>query len=278
MSTSDDPRHEELHALRTRAYGPHADIHEDAAALARLRELEAHLDGEVGESPIHAQAAQERLESTTGQSAEADAGHASVEPGGDASPPGPPVVSVESAEWWRRRIPVLWTAAGVVVGLVLGMGGTLLLHPASAGQVAVLPVDADTTTLGAPTAAAPTPSGSQLALPDTQPVTDAETCAAIGDVHTITLNADNAVRDGRMVTQEQQGWYRLAARTLAAVPTRGEGPVSDALAGLQEIAPVGGVRPGAQIGSDQWNAAARLVFESCQEAGGQIIVESYTGG
>ncbi|WP_347977518.1 hypothetical protein [Microbacterium sp. ProA8] len=162
---------------------------------------------------------------------------------------------------------MLWTAAAVVVGMVLGMGVMLLVQPAASGQVAVAQ------------AAAPTPRESEPAESVTPPVTDAETCAAIADVQTITFNADNGVRDGRMVTQEQQGWYRLAARTLAAVPTRGEGPVSDAVAGLQEVAPVRGpVLTGTQIGSDQWNAAAQVVFESCREAGAQVIVEAYTGG
>lgn len=40
MSADDDPREDELRRLQTRAYGPDADIGDDPAALARLRELE----------------------------------------------------------------------------------------------------------------------------------------------------------------------------------------------------------------------------------------------
>ncbi|MFE5409329.1 hypothetical protein [Microbacterium sp. NPDC056569] len=142
MSTSDGPRLEELRALRTRAYGPHADIHEDPAALARLRELEARAtgqDGQDGDTSIHAQAAEPRAESAaTGESVSADAGHTSAESGSDVAP----AMAVESPAWWRR-IPVVWTAAGVVVGIVLGIGVMLALQPAASDQVAVLQADPD---------------------------------------------------------------------------------------------------------------------------------------
>ncbi|MCP2638192.1 hypothetical protein K0817_016685 [Microbacterium sp. HD4P20] len=39
---------DELRALRERAYGRHADIHDDPAALARLRELEARVRSDAG--------------------------------------------------------------------------------------------------------------------------------------------------------------------------------------------------------------------------------------
>jgi hypothetical protein len=56
MSTATDPPRDELRALRERAYGPSADIHDDPVALARLRELEAQAAAARGggERPIPA--------------------------------------------------------------------------------------------------------------------------------------------------------------------------------------------------------------------------------
>lgn len=45
---------DELRALRARAYGPHADIELDAAAVQRLRELEAQSSGSTTRSPVAA--------------------------------------------------------------------------------------------------------------------------------------------------------------------------------------------------------------------------------
>lgn len=45
---------EELRALRARAYGPHADIELDPAAVQRLRELEAQSSGSTTRSPVAA--------------------------------------------------------------------------------------------------------------------------------------------------------------------------------------------------------------------------------
>jgi hypothetical protein len=143
MSMSDDPRLEELGALRARAYGPLADIHEDAAALARLRELEAGTSDEVGETS-NAQTAHPLLESpVSGGSTSANPDHAWAKSGSGFSASSSPVVAVESPVWWRRRIPVLWTAAGVLAGVALGMGVMLLGQPAPTGRVAVLHGDPD---------------------------------------------------------------------------------------------------------------------------------------
>lgn len=45
---------EELRALRARAYGPHADIDQDPAAVRRLRELEAQSNGSTTRSSVDA--------------------------------------------------------------------------------------------------------------------------------------------------------------------------------------------------------------------------------
>ena len=52
-----DQPDDELRALRERAYGRHADIHDDPAAMARLRELED--EKAVLERRLHKQAKKE---------------------------------------------------------------------------------------------------------------------------------------------------------------------------------------------------------------------------
>ena len=142
MSTPDDPRLEELRALRTRAYGPHADIHEDAAALARLRELEAHATAAVSDPSFQTSSAEPGVEPmTAGASTPADDRHTSA--ASDSDSPSGRATAVEAPAWWRRRISVLWTAAGVFVGLVLGAGLMLLVQPTPPQQVAALHADPD---------------------------------------------------------------------------------------------------------------------------------------
>lgn len=110
--------------------------------------------------------------------------------------------------------------------------------------------------------------------------TDTATCAGFNDVATITANADAGLRDGRMATQEQQGWYRLATRVLDGVPTRGEGEVSDAAAALKDVVPA--VDLGAMgttgIGSAEWNSAVQELSDACATAGAEMAIEMYTGG
>lgn len=110
--------------------------------------------------------------------------------------------------------------------------------------------------------------------------TDSQTCASIGDVFTITFNADTAVREGRMGSQEQQGWYRLAARALHQAPTSGEGAVSESVADLQAAVPAiaRGAMGSTEIGSEEWRAAYMAVTESCAKAGFEVAIEGFTGG
>ncbi len=143
MTSTNDPHLEELRALRTRAYGPHADIHEDAAALARLRELEARAAEDGGDASAPPLTVEPRVEPTAvGATGPVGTGHESVEAGAAAVGADAPGAAVEQPVWWRRRIPVLWTAAGVVVGVVLGIGLSSLVQPGAPERVAVLPVDA----------------------------------------------------------------------------------------------------------------------------------------
>jgi hypothetical protein len=129
-------------------------------------------------------------------------------------------------------------------------------------------------TAPAPSAAASAPTIASTAS------TDKETCVVFGDVLTITSNADAGLRDGRMATQEQQGWYRLASRVLDRVPTRGEGAVSDAIASLKHAVPA--VAPGAMalsaFGSDDWNRGQQALFDACADVDVDVAIQMFTGG
>ena len=127
-------------------------------------------------------------------------------------------------------------------------------------------------------------TGSELA-PSASPsaaasVTDEVTCAAFGDVLTITANADAGLRDGRMASQEQQGWYRLATRVLDRVPTSGSGDVNDATNALKDAAPVinlGGMSSSG-IGSAEWNDGLDQFHFACADVGAETAVQMFTGG
>ena len=122
-------------------------------------------------------------------------------------------------------------------------------------------------------AVSPTPSA-------TASTTDAVTCTAFGDVLTITANADAGLRDGRMATQEQQGWYRLATRVLDRVPTNGKSDVSEATAALREAAPVIslGAIASSGIGSAEWNDGLDKLSLACADAGAETAIAMFTGG
>jgi hypothetical protein len=111
-------------------------------------------------------------------------------------------------------------------------------------------------------------------------VTDSDSCVAVGDVMTIVMNADTAVREGRMQAQEQQGWYRLATRVLDQVPTTGQGAVSDTVAQLQAAAPpiAFGAMQLAGVGSGEWDNAFQALTTSCEDAGAELAIEGFTGG
>jgi hypothetical protein len=111
-------------------------------------------------------------------------------------------------------------------------------------------------------------------------VTDADTCLAIGEVVSVTSNADVALGEGRMGAQEQGGWYRLATTVLARVPIRAEGAVSEAVTALQAaVPPVPLAAAGrTEIGSDEWHEQVAAVFTACEEAGSEVVTVAFTGG
>lgn len=128
MSTS---KADELRVLRERAYGPEADIHSDAAAVRRLRQLE---EREVSPEP----------ESV----AEADEVGREQIPADDAAEAGTPSVAGRFRGGARRWVPVLWvgsvlvaTLASVAVSAVAIQGSHTDPLQVGATQEAVLRVD-----------------------------------------------------------------------------------------------------------------------------------------
>lgn len=133
--------------------------------------------------------------------------------------------------------------------------------------------------------AAPPPTSSPAASPVSSPAEDTSqddeaACTAFGDVMTILENADIGLRDGRMETQEQQGWYRLATRVLDGLPSSGDGAVSEAIAELRAVAPAvpRGAAETVDIGSQEWNSAVDALATACLDVGVELGMEIFTGG
>ena len=166
MSTPTDPPRDELRALRQRAYGPDADIHDDPVALARLHELEnaarpsavAPVASASAPPPEEATDASPLTDAANSTATEAEPSPAVADPApiaddqsAGAAPedgiPDSPNTTDESTDaparrpWWRRRIPVLWAGSLAGVALLAGVGLTLGVQALDSGQVAVLSVD-----------------------------------------------------------------------------------------------------------------------------------------
>lgn len=112
---------EELRALRARAYGPGADIHEDPVARERLRELETLVQEQ----------ARDRADAASPPAA------ASAEPSEPEGEPdaGREPTSEEPAPEPRspRRISPGWWAASVVAALAVGAAGAVAVTAVSEG-------------------------------------------------------------------------------------------------------------------------------------------------
>lgn len=136
----------------------------------------------------------------------------------------------------------------------------------------------------APEAAAdPTPTPTVSAAPElasakTTAAPDEVTCAAFGDVVAIVGNVDVAFNEDRMGQQERSGWYALASRVSANIPSAEEGPVAEALAALKEEVPaVQGTAP-ANFGTPGGPVFGADLYEACADAGFEVVLSSYTGG
>lgn len=133
-------RQQELDELRSRAYGPDADIEHDADALARLIELEEL--ARIG-TPEH-------VAETGSRSAPADAAASSA--GGPTvvvvDDEGNPVHSADPAsvpaarrQWWRRVPMWAFVAGALAIGLVVGLAVPPLLPPHPTTTLQRVPVD-----------------------------------------------------------------------------------------------------------------------------------------
>ncbi|SFS07023.1 hypothetical protein SAMN04487846_2181 [Microbacterium sp. cf046] len=117
----------ELAHLRARAYGPGADIHLDAAALARLHELEA-ASGPTGVGAPGPDQSETEL-----------AHEPADEPPRSTETVGPIDPDVQSApprlHWWNR-IPAWSLIAGAAaIGLLVGVLGSALSAPRAVAQL-----------------------------------------------------------------------------------------------------------------------------------------------
>jgi hypothetical protein len=141
----------ELRALRSRAYGPYADIDGDAPALRRLSELEAlaqHHSMTEHESTPDAGASLERHDEPAPE-------EALTEPFRPAPPSSPDGEGQEArhadgppgraVRWEPRRLLLLWVASLAVAVLVAATASWLVTRKvqASPQQVAVLGTSAD---------------------------------------------------------------------------------------------------------------------------------------
>lgn len=117
---------EELRALRARAYGPGADIHEDPRARERLRELEMRVQEQAR---VRASAA-----SPPAASAPAASPAAPSEPEGEPDAGREPASEEPSPEPRSpRRIATGWWAASVIAALVVGAGAAVAVGAVSQG-------------------------------------------------------------------------------------------------------------------------------------------------
>ena len=161
-----------------------------------------------------------------------------------------------------------WPAfTGAVLGVVLlaacGVGG-------EAGAVDTQGTEA--------TIAAQQPS---VETPRADAPEDVAACAAFADVMTIVENADLGLADGRMATQEHDGWFALATRVLDRLPSSGDSAVQRAIGELQEAAPAAAPGTSADptgVGSPQWQSAQALLDTACADLGTPLAIDVFTGG
>nr|WP_297428391.1 hypothetical protein [uncultured Actinotalea sp.] len=110
---------------------------------------------------------------------------------------------------------------------------------------------------------------------------DAAICSGFGDVLTIVTNADAGLADGRMETQERDGWYQLATRVLDRLPSDEDSAVRAAIGELQEIAPAapaGAVFDPTGVRSRAWNDAEAALGSACEDVGAPLAITMFTGG
>lgn len=135
----------------------------------------------------------------------------------------------------------------------------------------------------APAAADPPPTPTVSAAPEpasleTTAAPDKVTCAAFGDVVDILGNVDVAFNEDRMGQQEKSGWYALASRVLANIPSADEGPVADALAALKQEVPAVQGTGRVNFGTPGGPVFGADLYKACKAAGFEVVLNGFTGG
>ena len=143
--------------------------------------------------------------------------------------------------------------------------------------------DGPATTRSTPTASEATPGASANPSPagdaEAGGVTDADTCAAIGDVLTIQFNAEAALRDGRMQVQEQQAWNRLATRVFDRAPTSDTSVLGQTVRDLQaKIDLPSGTLGITLVNMDDWATTFPAIMQLCKQVGAEVVTEGFVGG
>jgi hypothetical protein len=146
-------RKRELAELRSRAYGPDADIHLDANALARLRELEdmARADAPADIADAHPQDAAAAEAATpvvpNGSHVAADPADPAGASPSSAAPDSPNADETIADEptarprWWRRLPTWAFVAGAAAVGLAVGLVLPALMPPHPVATLRPAPLD-----------------------------------------------------------------------------------------------------------------------------------------
>jgi len=137
-------RKRELAELRSRAYGPDADIHLDTRALARLVELEGMALADAPSQPEVTDAAPVGAESTPPPAPGASVGADVMSP--SAAPSGATADDTASARpRGRRRVPPwAFVAVAGVVGVGVGLALPALMPPHPEAVLRSIPLDGET--------------------------------------------------------------------------------------------------------------------------------------
>ena len=125
------------------------------------------------------------------------------------------------------------------------------------------------------------PETNQTDAPGDDVAMDAAACSAVSDVMTIVENADIALSEGRMAAQEHQGWHSLATRVLDRIPSKGDGPISQAVGELKMAAPAVPAGSGDEpvgIRSQAWGTALTALSDACVAVDAELTIGMFTGG
>ncbi|HEX5729849.1 hypothetical protein, partial [Microbacterium sp.] len=135
-------RKRELAELRSRAYGPDADIHLDTTALARLVELEGMARADAPNPDENTDAAPAGTQSSTPPPASVDAAVITS----SAAPPDAPTddAAPPRVRGWHRVPTWAFVAVAAVVGLGIGLALPAVMPPHPEAVLRSVPLDGET--------------------------------------------------------------------------------------------------------------------------------------